>query len=72
MLQKMHSFSLEKQVKIVIPSMTLHNFIRINDVIYMELRSYYDDQRLFPPNEEGSRVEQLVEEDYSYYVRRRT
>ena len=47
----MHSFSLEKQVKIVIPSMTLHNFIRINDVIHMELRSYYDDQRLFPPNE---------------------
>ena len=37
MLREMHSFPLEKQVKIVIASMALHNFIRINARTNMDL-----------------------------------
>ncbi|KAL6343952.1 hypothetical protein AAG906_027725 [Vitis piasezkii] len=40
----MHSFPLEKQVKIVIASMALHNFIRINARMDMEFKPYDDDQ----------------------------
>ena len=43
MLREMHSFPLEKQVKIVIASMTLHNFIRINARMDIELKPYDDD-----------------------------
>ena len=37
MLREMHSFPLEKQVKIVIASIALHNFIRINARTNMDL-----------------------------------
>ncbi|RVW57876.1 hypothetical protein CK203_117786 [Vitis vinifera] len=56
----MHSFPLEKQVKIVIASMALHNFIRINARMDMEFKPYDDDQGLLPLNEEESRVDSLV------------
>ncbi|KAL6322718.1 hypothetical protein AAG906_015404 [Vitis piasezkii] len=55
----MHSFPLEKQVKIVIASMALHNFIRINARMDMEFKPYDDDQGLLPLNEEESRVDSL-------------
>ena len=69
MLQQMHSFPLEKQVKIVIASMALRNFIRINARMDMEFKPYDDDQGLFPLNEEESRVDSLVEEDGSHHAR---
>ena len=65
MLREMHGFPFEKQVKIVIASMTLHNFIRINARTDMEFKPYDDNQGLLPLNEEGSRVDSLVEEDGS-------
>ncbi|KAL6324736.1 hypothetical protein AAG906_017076 [Vitis piasezkii] len=69
MLREMHSFSLEKQVKIVIASMTLHNFIRINARMDMEFKPYDDDQGLLPLNEEESRMDSLVEDDGSHHAR---
>ena len=69
MLREMHSFPLEKQVKIVIASMALHNFIRINARMDMEFKPYDDDQGLLPLNEEESRVDSLVEEDGSHHTR---
>ncbi|RVW42723.1 hypothetical protein CK203_098617 [Vitis vinifera] len=69
MLREMHSFPLEKQVKIVIASMALHNFIRINAKMDMEFKPYDDDQGLLPLNEEESRVDSLVEEDCSHHTR---
>ncbi|XP_059591724.1 protein ALP1-like [Vitis vinifera] len=69
MLREMHSFPLEKQVKIVIASMALHNFIRINAKMDMEFKPYDDDQGLLPLNEEESRVDSLVEEDGSHHTR---
>ena len=64
----MHSFSLEKQVQIIIVSMTLHNFIRINARTNMKFKPYDDDQRLLPPNEERSRVSSLDKEDGSHHA----
>ncbi|WKA10933.1 hypothetical protein VitviT2T_028476 [Vitis vinifera] len=69
MLREMHSFPLEKQVKIIIASMALHNFIRINARMDMEFKPYDDDQGLLPLNEEESRVDSLVEEDDSHHTR---
>ncbi|RVW31297.1 hypothetical protein CK203_112139 [Vitis vinifera] len=69
MLREMHSFPLEKQVKIVIASMALHNFIRINARTDMEFKPYDDDQGLLPLNEEESRVDSLVEEDGSHHTK---
>ncbi|RVX08681.1 Protein ALP1-like [Vitis vinifera] len=69
MLREMHSFPLEKQVKIVIALMALHNFIRINAIMDMEFKPYDDDQGLLPLNEEESRVDSLVEEDGSHHTR---
>ena len=69
MIRKMRSFPLEKQVKIVITSMALHNFIRINARTDMEFKPYDDDQGLLPLNEEESRVNSLVEEDGSHHTR---
>ena len=69
MLREMHGFPFEKQVKIVIASMTLHNFIRINARMDIELKPYDDDQGLIPLNEEESRVDSLVEEDASHHTR---
>nr|CAN73289.1 hypothetical protein VITISV_005893 [Vitis vinifera] len=69
MLREMHSFPLEKQVKIVIASIALHNFIRINARMDMEFKHYDDDQGLLPLNEEESRVDSLVEEDASHHTR---
>ncbi|RVW49612.1 hypothetical protein CK203_076739 [Vitis vinifera] len=67
--KEMHSFPLEKQVKIVIASMALHNFIRINARMDMEFKPYDVDQGLLPLNEEESRVDSLVEEDGSHHTR---
>ena len=39
----MHSFPLEKQVKIVIASVALHNFIRINARMDMKFQPYDDE-----------------------------
>ena len=69
MLWEMHNFPLEKQVKIVIALMALHNFIRINARMDMEFKPYDDDQGLLPLNEEESRVDSLVEEDGSHHTR---
>lgn len=69
MLREMHSFPLEKQVKAVIASVALHNFIRINARMNMEFKSYDDDQGLLPLNEEENRMDSLVEEDGSHHTR---
>ena len=69
MLREMHSFPLEKQVKIIIASMALHNFIRINARMDIELKPYDDDQGLIPLNEEESRMDSLIEEDGSHQAR---
>ena len=69
MLREMHSFPLEKQVKIVIASIALHNFIRINARMDMEFKPFDDDQGLLPLNEEESRVDSLVGEDGSHHTR---
>ncbi|KAL6315542.1 hypothetical protein AAG906_000844 [Vitis piasezkii] len=55
--------------EIVIASMALHNFIRINARMDMEFKPYDDDQGLLPLNEEESRVDSLVEEDGSHHTR---
>lgn len=66
----MLSFPLEKQVKTVIASVALHNFIRINARMNMEFKRYDDDdQGLLPLNEEDSRMDSLVEEDGSHHTR---
>ena len=65
MIRKMRSFPLEKQVKIVIALMTLHNLIRINARMDMKFKPYDDDQGLLPLNEEESRMDSLVKEDGS-------
>ena len=70
MLREMHSFPLEKQVKIVIASTTLRNFRRINVRTYIKFKLYDDDQGLLPLNEEESRVDSLVEEDGSHHARK--
>ena len=69
MLWEMHNFPLEKQVKIVIALMALHNFIRINVITNMKFKPSDDDQGLLPVNEEESRVDSLVEEDGSHHAR---
>lgn len=70
MIREMHSFPLEKQVKTVIASVALHNFIRINARMNMEFKRYDDDdQGLLPLNEEDSRMDSLVEEDGSHHTR---
>ncbi|KAL6345455.1 hypothetical protein AAG906_017174 [Vitis piasezkii] len=58
-----------RRVKIVIASMALHNFIRINARMDMEFKPYDDDQGLLPLNEEESRVDSLVEEGGSHHTR---
>ena len=69
MLREMHSFPLEKQVKTVIASVALHNFIRINARMNMKFKPYDDDEGLLPLNEEDSRMDSLVEEDGSHHTR---
>lgn len=70
MIREMLSFPLEKQVKTVIASVALHNFIRINARMNMEFKRYDDDdQGLLPLNEEDSRMDSLVEEDGSHHTR---
>ena len=69
MLREMHSFPLEKQVKIVIALMTLHNLIRINARMDMKFKPYDDDQGLLPLNEEESRVDSPVEENGSHHIK---
>ena len=64
----MHSFPLEKQVKIVIASTTLRNFKRINVRTYIKFKLYDDDQELLPPNEEGGSIH-VVKEDGSCHAR---
>ena len=49
--------------------MTLHNFIRINARMDIELKPYDDDQGLIPLNEEESRMDSLIEEDGSHQAR---
>ena len=56
-------------MEIVITSMALHNFIMIKAIIDLEFKPYDYDQKLLLPNEEGSGVDLLVEENHSYYVR---
>lgn len=68
MLREMHSFPLEKQVKIVIASTTLRNFRRINVRTYIKFKLYDDDQELLPPNEEGGSIH-VVKEDGSCHAR---
>ena len=51
-------------MEIVITSMALHNFIMIKAIIDLEFKPYDYDQKLLLPNEEGSGVDLLVEENH--------
>ncbi|KAK2633786.1 hypothetical protein Ddye_028578 [Dipteronia dyeriana] len=57
-LSQMPNFSFSKQVKIVIASMTLHNFIRIHSLKDQEFMPYDDDDELLP--EEGENEREIV------------
>ncbi|KAK2640218.1 hypothetical protein Ddye_028033 [Dipteronia dyeriana] len=57
-LRQMPKFPFNKQVKIVIDSMVLHNVIRLNAKNDEEFKPYDDDRELLPPNEEEMSKEQ--------------
>ncbi|KAK2656004.1 hypothetical protein Ddye_009056 [Dipteronia dyeriana] len=56
----MPNFSFSKQVKIVIASMALHNFIKILSLKDQEFMPYDDDDELLP--EEGENEREIVGE----------
>ncbi|TXG67898.1 hypothetical protein EZV62_009173 [Acer yangbiense] len=56
--QSKYLISVEKQVKVVIASMVLHNFIRLHAKNDVEFKPYDDDEELLPPNEEEGSEEQ--------------
>ncbi|KAK3221514.1 hypothetical protein Dsin_008539 [Dipteronia sinensis] len=57
-LRQMPKFPFNKQVKIVISSMVLHNFIRLNAKNDEESKPYDDDEEVLHPNEEEMSEEQ--------------
>ena len=59
----MFRFSLTKQVKIVIASMVLHNFIRVNADIDQEFKPYDDDDDKLPSDDEEENTTQDVYEE---------
>ena len=48
----MYSFLFDKQVKIVVASVALHNFIRIHSKTDFQLKPYDDKEMLLPSNDE--------------------
>ena len=60
-LRQMPNFPFSKQVKIVIASMALHNFIRIHSIKDQEFMPYDDDDELLP--EEGENEREIVGEE---------
>ena len=59
----MPRFSFTKQVKIVIASMVLHNFIRVNADIDQEFKPYDDDEDKLPSDDEEENATQDVYEE---------
>ena len=53
-------FPFTKQVKIVIASMVLHNFIRVNADIDQEFKPYDDDKNKLPSDDEEENSTQDV------------
>ncbi|KAL4030930.1 hypothetical protein IC575_009185 [Cucumis melo] len=51
-VRQMHSFPFDKQVKIVVASMALHNFIKVHSKTDFEFKPYDDDEMLLPSNDE--------------------
>ncbi|KAL5734311.1 hypothetical protein ACOSP7_032172 [Xanthoceras sorbifolium] len=69
-LRQMPNFPLSKQVKIVIASMALHNFIGIHSNKDQEFKPYDDDDELLPEEVENER-EIVGEENITNPLRRR-
>ncbi|KAL0545145.1 hypothetical protein IC582_020291 [Cucumis melo] len=51
-VRQMHNFPFDKQLKIVVASMALHNFIRVHSKIDFEFKPYDDDEMLLPSIDE--------------------
>ncbi|TXG62119.1 hypothetical protein EZV62_013482 [Acer yangbiense] len=62
-LHHMPRFSFTKQVKIVIASMVLHNFIKVNADINQEFKPYDDDDDKLPSDDEKENATQDVYEE---------
>lgn len=56
MIRHMHCFPFEKQVKIVVPSMTLHNFIRTHFTTDFEFKPYDDNDDLLPSSDDRNEL----------------
>ena len=59
----MPRFPFTKQVKIVIASMVIHNFIRVNADIDLKFKSYDDDEDKLPSNDKEQNATQDVYEE---------
>ncbi|KAJ8764235.1 hypothetical protein K2173_005975 [Erythroxylum novogranatense] len=63
-LRQMPSFPFPKQIKIVIASMAIHNFIRLNAQKDEEFSPYDEDGELLPTNEEINENEDVEENHF--------